>query len=80
MTGKRVKECIDRAAKVTTDQWPLPVPVNKNFANTINGVTYRINGQTTSRIFIVGFPGLQVDRTDHALDGDKKYAAPDNLE
>ena len=80
MQGFRVRQCIDQAAAVTAGQWPLPVPQNTNFTNTINGTTYQFKNMSTSRLFIIGFPGLQVDRTDHSLDGDKKYAAPANVE
>lgn len=80
MQGFRVKQCIDEASKVTTDRFPLPVPENKTFTVTINNAAYLFTNITTSKIFIVGFPGLQIDRTDHALDGDKRYAAPENLE
>lgn len=80
MQGFRVRQCIDQTAAVTAGQWPLPVPQNTNFTNTINGTTYQFKNMSTSRIFIIGFPGLQVDRTDHNFDGDKKYAAPASVE
>jgi hypothetical protein len=80
MQGLRVKDCVDQAALVTPDYWPILVPENRNFTNTVSGKTFWQTNMSTSRIFIVGFPGLQVDRTDHSIDGDKKYAAPESLE
>src|ERR1039458_10263887 len=63
MKGATLKDCIDTASVSSFGTAPLLVPKNKN-------VTVRGNGHDpwsytnldTSKIYIVGFPGLKVDR------------------
>jgi hypothetical protein len=81
MNGWALRYCLDKASEQGfMDRVPIPVPSNRRFTVTLNGHIYTCTNVSTSKIHIVGFPGLQVKRTDHGLDLDTKYAAPKNIE
>lgn len=80
MSGNRLRDCLNSATTVSANCYPLPVDKNKNFTFTINNNSYTITNRVTSKLYLIGYPGLQVDRTDHTLDTDKTYAAPTNVE
>lgn len=80
MQGFALRDCLNSAATVSLNCFPLPVAANKNFNFTINGNVYQYRNQPTSKLHLVGYPGLEVDRTDHNLDSDTTYAAPTNVE
>jgi hypothetical protein len=74
MNRVTLKECVDHACLSLTGTAPFPVPENKNCLIILgDGVTYLATNMTTSRIVIVGHPGLAVDRTDSRVDADQTY-------
>jgi hypothetical protein len=80
-----LKQCLDAASIATAGTAPFPVPRNKNVtiwgSNPNNGpYNYPYSNVMTSKIYLVGYPGLRVDGVDHNLDPDKTYAAPVNVE
>jgi hypothetical protein len=80
MEGATLKDCIDVASVSTSGVTPLPVPQNKDVLLFGNGYRFQYTNILTSKIYIIGFPGLKVDRTDTSLNPDKTYAAPVNIE
>jgi hypothetical protein len=74
MNNMPLKDCIDHASLSLTGTAPFPVPENKNcLINLSDGTTYYATNISTSRIFIVGRPGLTVHSVDPQADADKTY-------
>ena len=80
MGGFSVKNCIDIASqRGVPNQLPFPVPGNESVTILIEGQPYT-HKFTTSKIYIVGYPGLRVNGVDSSLNPDRTYAAPKNTE
>jgi hypothetical protein len=75
MTGVPLAQCIDHASLPLNDTVPFPVPQNKfTLINFSNGDYYTDTNVMTSRIYIVGHPGLTVDRVNPREDTRTDYA------
>ena len=59
---------------------PFAVPENNEMHISGNGYNYLFTNVLTSKLYLIGFPGLEVKRTDFTRNGDKTYAAPKNVE
>lgn len=76
MIGRTVKTCIDNQSFISHyGMAPFPVPENKIVPIYGDGYNYMAHVQT-SRIYIIGFPGLQVGGVDRSLNSDTSYAPP----
>jgi hypothetical protein len=75
-----LKQCIDAASDWNDHTMaPFPVPENKTINIYINGWLTPFHA-ITSKIYIIGHPGLQIDRFDASVDTDTTYAAPKNIQ
>jgi hypothetical protein len=79
MNELSLKTCVDYAC-FTTASPPFPVPRNKDVTFHANGGYYHQTNVMTSKIYIVGYPGLYLRGTYHNYDTDTTYAAPKNVE
>jgi len=73
-------DCIYNATKSTYGGVPIPTPENKDIWIYGNGFRYHYTNVITSKIYLIGYPGLKVDRTDGSYNSDTTYAAPKNVE
>jgi hypothetical protein len=83
MSGKPVKECIDNVSFLSlSGMEPLPVPHNKlvpiyGYDIYRNYYSFMVSN-ITSKICIIGHPGLMQNGLDRTIDNDKTYAPPSN--
>ncbi len=80
MNNVPLRQCLDIACTPASGKAPFPVPENKNLKLTINSHNYSTTNLATSKIYLVGYPGLTVGGRDPSFDSDTKYAAPKNVE
>lgn len=80
MNGTPLVDCIYNGTKSSYGTVPLPVPENTQMLVTGNGYRYNFTNVMTGKIYLIGFPGLEVKTTDHRFDTDKTYAAPKIVE
>ena len=74
MTRVPLAQCLDHASLPLNDTVPLPVWQNKiTLINFSNGDHYRNTNVLTSKIYIVGHPGLTVGGVDPQADADTSY-------
>jgi hypothetical protein len=74
MTKVALAECIDHASLSLNDTAPFPVPQNKiTRIHLSDGSTYENKNVETSRIYIVGHPGLKVDGVNRTVDARTDY-------
>ncbi len=79
MGGASLKECIDNVSFLSLyGMAPFPVPNNKNVVIYGSGYDYHLTNILTSRIYVVGHPGLTVGGVSLQFDNDKSYAPPTN--
>ncbi len=80
MNDVPLKQCLDTISEPAVNRMPIPVEKNKNFTVTLNGTTYTVTNGSTSKLYIIGYPGLRVDGVDTSLNSGRTYAAPENVE